>query len=90
MDPKTKRDWERAYARLVRKLLKVTVELEELGENEMGVLHLRLARRFHRATDSIRRLTVELTQDVQWPHEPMGPHETATNYIPTSTGENVS
>lgn len=59
-----------ALRRVVRKLHRIAVDMEEMGQNDMGWLHLRLARRFHRATDSVRRLAVELTQDVAWPHEP--------------------
>lgn len=61
---------ERAYCRLVRKMNKLVVEMEDLGENDMGLLHRRLAGRYHRITQSLRLLTIELMQDVQWPHEP--------------------
>lgn len=64
------KDDEREFRKLVRKLLRITVELEEIGETDMGLIRYGLAKRFHRATNSIRALTVELTQDVAWPHEP--------------------
>ena len=59
-----------AYERLVGELIAHTRALEHIGENDMGVLHERLARRFHTITDKLRALTVELTQDAYWPHEP--------------------
>lgn len=60
----------REYQALVWKLFVLTEQMMAIGENDMGVLSLRLARRFHHATDSVRRLTEELTEDVLWPHEP--------------------
>lgn len=61
---------EAKYRRVVRKLLRITVELETIGENEVDVLSRRMAGRFHTITDRVRAFTVELTQDVAWPHEP--------------------
>jgi|KBSMisStandDraft_5_1062788.scaffolds.fasta_scaffold137078_3 hypothetical protein len=61
---------ERAYVALVQKLIDQTRALEHIGENDMGVLQLRLAKRFHAVTDKLRALTIELTQDAMWPHEP--------------------
>lgn len=61
---------ERAFQKLVRKLAGEVARLEAMGENDMGLLHASLAGRFHRATAMLRSLTVELTQDAMWPHEP--------------------
>jgi hypothetical protein len=60
---------ERTYIRLVITLDSIVHRLEELGENEMGVLHHHAAGRFHQATDLLRSLTHDLKQDVYWPHE---------------------
>src|SRR5262245_52494903 len=35
----TERDWEAAYEKLVRKLARHVTQLEDLGENDMGILH---------------------------------------------------
>lgn len=71
------------HRKLVRKLLRITSQLEDIGENDMDIQSHRLAGHFHTATEKLRALTVELTQSVDWPHEPMGPNEFASDYAHT-------
>lgn len=61
---------ERAFQRLVRKLARQVIQLQTMGEKDMGLLHDRLAGRFHKATAELRALTIDLTQSSMWPHEP--------------------
>jgi hypothetical protein len=47
---------ERAYQRLLDNLGSCVACLEDLGENDMGLLHHSLARDFHSATSKLRKL----------------------------------
>jgi len=53
----------RAYLRLVRRMTRIVVAMEELGENEMGVLDRRTAMRFHRLTHRLRLFSIDLVND---------------------------
>jgi len=50
--------------KLVRSVDMLTAELERLGATDMGLLQRRFASRFHTVTDLLRKLTLELKQEV--------------------------
>lgn len=60
------------FVRTVRALERLTSQLEEIGENDMGEFREHVAGRFHDAVAALRNLTTDLQQDVAWPHEPEG------------------
>lgn len=63
-------DVERHYRKLCRKLLRVTIQMEEIAENDMGVVGYHRAVRFHALTNRVRLFTVDLVNGVDWPEGP--------------------
>lgn len=61
---------ERAFYKLMRKLIRQHHLLTIIGENDMGLLHRRYASRFHTVIRNLEFLISDLTQDVAWPHPP--------------------
>lgn len=58
---------QREHERLVRRLRSLTLEMEFIGENYMGLLGRLQAGQYHDATDAIRRLVADLTQPGERP-----------------------
>lgn len=47
---------EAAFTRLAKKLARITHQLEEMGENDMGLLMTAQARKFHKGTQELIEL----------------------------------
>jgi hypothetical protein len=54
---------DRDYRALCQKLNRLVVQMEEIGENDMGLLRQREARRFHGLTHRLRLFAVDLVND---------------------------
>jgi hypothetical protein len=66
---------EREFVKLVKKLISLHSRLATIGEQDMGHISLRNARRFHIVTRKLHDLVHDLTQDAAWPHEPGLPED---------------
>lgn len=53
---------EYAFERLTDNLKRHVEALEEIGENDVGLLNHNLARRFHQGTETLRKLLDEITR----------------------------
>lgn len=51
-----------AFERLTGDLKRHVEALEEIGENDVGLLNYDLARRFHSGTETLRKLLDEITR----------------------------
>lgn len=73
---------DKAYVKLVRKLIRQYGALDRIGHEDMGLLHRRIASRYHTVTRNLGNLIHDLTQDPAWPDEPRHPGRKANRTLP--------